>query len=52
MPAPPDRDGTEPGAGVPLVDGAFDPTVFDVAERTASPHGVTLTRLTRRLKSI
>ncbi|MGI5337010.1 dihydrofolate reductase family protein [Streptomyces sp. CA-181903] len=36
------------GAGVPLVDGVFDPTVFDVAERTAFPHGVTLTRLTRR----
>ncbi|MFE0952219.1 dihydrofolate reductase family protein [Streptomyces mutabilis] len=28
------------GTGVPLVDGAFDPTVFDVAERTAFPHGV------------
>jgi dihydrofolate reductase len=36
------------GAGVPVVDGAFDPTVFDVAERTAFTNGVTLTRLTRR----
>ncbi|MEU0172453.1 dihydrofolate reductase family protein [Streptomyces massasporeus] len=35
------------GAGVPAFDGAFDPTVFDVAERTAFPNGVTLTRLTR-----
>ncbi|MFF7632570.1 dihydrofolate reductase family protein [Kitasatospora sp. NPDC008050] len=36
------------GAGIPLVDGAFDPTVFTVAERTAFPNGVTLTRLIRR----
>ncbi|MFE2461500.1 dihydrofolate reductase family protein [Streptomyces sp. NPDC059402] len=36
------------GTGVPLVDGVFDPTLFDVAERTAFPQGVTLTRLTRR----
>lgn len=36
------------GSGVPVVDGVFDPTVFDVAERTAFPNGVTLTRLTRR----
>lgn len=36
------------GSGIPVVDGAFDPTVFDVAERTAFPNGVTLTRLTRR----
>ncbi|MFE7561043.1 dihydrofolate reductase family protein [Kitasatospora sp. NPDC057500] len=36
------------GAGIPVVDGAFDPTAFDVAERTAFPNGVTLTRLTRR----
>ncbi|MFE1587312.1 dihydrofolate reductase family protein [Streptomyces sp. NPDC058737] len=35
------------GTGVPLVDGVFDPTLFDVAERTAFPQGVTLTRLTR-----
>ncbi|MEU6553282.1 dihydrofolate reductase family protein [Streptomyces sp. NPDC046915] len=35
------------GAGIPAFDGAFDPTVFDVAERTAFPNGVTLTRLTR-----
>ncbi|MEU0940859.1 dihydrofolate reductase family protein [Embleya sp. NPDC005971] len=35
------------GAGVPAFDGAFDPTVFDVAERTAFPNGVTLTHLTR-----
>jgi hypothetical protein len=32
----------------PAFDGAFDPTVFDVAERTAFPNGVTLTRLARR----
>ncbi|MFE2150619.1 dihydrofolate reductase family protein [Streptomyces lavendulae] len=36
------------GAGVPAFDGAFAPTVFEVAERTAFPNGVTLTRLTRR----
>ncbi|WP_060877665.1 dihydrofolate reductase family protein [Streptomyces scabiei] len=36
------------GTGVPVVDGAFDPTVFDVAERTSFPNGVILTRLTRR----
>ncbi|MFJ4820258.1 dihydrofolate reductase family protein [Streptomyces sp. NPDC088801] len=36
------------GAGTPAFDGTFDPTVFDVAERTAFPNGVTLTRLTRR----
>lgn len=36
------------GAGRPAFDGAFDPTVFDVAERTAFPHGVALTRPTRR----
>ncbi|MEU0058911.1 dihydrofolate reductase family protein [Streptomyces sp. NPDC006334] len=36
------------GAGIPVFDGAFDPTVFDVAERTAFPSGVTLTHLTRR----
>ncbi|MER7402605.1 dihydrofolate reductase family protein [Streptomyces sp. NPDC000070] len=36
------------GAGVPAFDGAFDPTAFDVAERTAFANGVTLTRLTRR----
>ncbi|MEU4871589.1 dihydrofolate reductase family protein [Streptomyces sp. NPDC021608] len=36
------------GSGIPMVDGAFDPTAFDVAERTAFPNGVTLTRLTRR----
>ncbi|MGA6160139.1 dihydrofolate reductase family protein [Stenotrophomonas sp. NPDC087984] len=36
------------GAGIPAFDGAFDPTVFDVAERTAFPGGVTLTHLTRR----
>ncbi|OPF78130.1 deaminase [Streptomyces antioxidans] len=35
------------GAGTPAFDGAFDPTVFEVAERTAFPNGVTLTRLTR-----
>ncbi|WP_424215449.1 dihydrofolate reductase family protein [Streptomyces sp. BI20] len=36
------------GAGVPMVDGAFDPTAFEVAERTAFPNGVTLTRFVRR----
>ncbi|AQS72114.1 dihydrofolate reductase family protein [Streptomyces pactum] len=36
------------GAGVPLVDGDFDPTLFDVASRTAFENGVTLTRFTRR----
>ncbi|MQS09508.1 dihydrofolate reductase family protein [Streptomyces alkaliphilus] len=35
------------GAGVPLLDGAFDPTLFDVAHRTAFPHGVIVTRFTR-----
>ncbi|MFI8896448.1 dihydrofolate reductase family protein [Streptomyces paradoxus] len=36
------------GAGTPAFDGPFDPTTFDVAERTAFPNGVTLTHLTRR----
>lgn len=36
------------GSGIAVVDGAFDPTVFDVAERTAFPNGVTFTHLTRR----
>lgn len=36
------------GAGIPAFDGAFDPTVFEVAERTVFPNGVTLTHLTRR----
>ncbi|MFE7271303.1 dihydrofolate reductase family protein [Streptomyces sp. NPDC057623] len=36
------------GTGVPVFDGAFDPTVFDVAERTTFPNGALLTRLTRR----
>ncbi|MFB6849842.1 dihydrofolate reductase family protein [Streptomyces sp. NPDC056373] len=36
------------GSGIPAVDGAFDPTAFDVAERTTFPGGATLTRLTRR----
>ncbi|MBB0244785.1 dihydrofolate reductase [Streptomyces alkaliphilus] len=31
------------GAGAPLLDGAFDPTLFDVAHRTAFPHGVIVT---------
>ncbi|MFE0451860.1 hypothetical protein ACFW2D_11300 [Streptomyces sp. NPDC058914] len=47
-PDPPAQFGAWSGCGVPAVDGAFDPTVFDVAERTAFPNGVTLTRLTRR----
>ncbi|MFE8013264.1 dihydrofolate reductase family protein [Streptomyces antibioticus] len=36
------------GTGIPAFDGTFDPTVFDVTERTAFPNGVTLTRLLRR----
>ncbi|WP_020662149.1 dihydrofolate reductase family protein [Amycolatopsis benzoatilytica] len=36
------------GAGVPMVDGGFDPTAFEVTERTAFPNGVTATRLVRR----
>ncbi|MGC0406303.1 hypothetical protein RKD27_008947 [Streptomyces sp. SAI-126] len=36
------------GTGIPVVDGAFDPTAFDVAERTAFPNGATLTHLVRR----
>ncbi|MEV0304595.1 dihydrofolate reductase family protein [Streptomyces prasinus] len=36
------------GTGISVIDGVFDPTVFDVAERTAFPNGVTLTRLVRR----
>ncbi|MFC9266420.1 dihydrofolate reductase family protein [Streptomyces zhihengii] len=36
------------GSGIAVVDGIFDPTVFDVAERTAFLNGVTFTRLTRR----
>ncbi|GAB3389552.1 dihydrofolate reductase family protein [Amycolatopsis echigonensis] len=35
------------GAGIPMVEGGFDPTVFSVAERTAFPNGVTATRLVR-----
>ncbi|MER6010091.1 dihydrofolate reductase family protein [Streptomyces bluensis] len=40
------------GAGIPAFDGPFDPTVFDVAERTAFPNGVTLTHLTRRRQGL
>ncbi|MEU8825402.1 dihydrofolate reductase family protein [Streptomyces sp. NPDC048636] len=36
------------GTGISVFDGAFDPTAFDVAERTTFPNGVTLTHLTRR----
>ncbi|MEG3628560.1 dihydrofolate reductase family protein [Streptomyces poriticola] len=36
------------GAGVPAFDGAFDPTAFDAAERTAFPGGTVVTRFTRR----
>ncbi|MGW5635066.1 dihydrofolate reductase family protein [Streptomyces sp. NPDC003832] len=36
------------GTGIAVVDGPFDPTVFDVAERTTFPNGATLTHLTRR----
>ncbi|MEW2556133.1 dihydrofolate reductase family protein [Streptomyces zhihengii] len=40
------------GSGIAVVDGSFDPTVFDVAERTAFPNGVTFTRLTRRASEL
>ncbi|MEU5330438.1 dihydrofolate reductase family protein [Streptomyces parvus] len=36
------------GTGISVVNGAFDPTAFDVAERTTFPNGVNFTRLTRR----
>ncbi|MEU6768047.1 dihydrofolate reductase family protein [Streptomyces sp. NPDC046853] len=36
------------GSGVAAVDGSFDPTVFDVAERIAFANGATFTHLTRR----
>ncbi|MEU0136719.1 dihydrofolate reductase family protein [Streptomyces sp. NPDC006296] len=36
------------GSGIPVFDGEFDPTLFDVAERTSFSNGVTLTRFTRR----
>lgn len=36
------------GAGMPAFDGAFDPAVFGMAERTAFPDGVILSCLTRR----
>ncbi|MFD7866253.1 dihydrofolate reductase family protein [Streptomyces sp. NPDC057682] len=35
------------GSGIPVIDGGFDPTVFDVAERTSFANGVTLTHLVR-----
>ncbi|GLZ75338.1 deaminase [Actinorhabdospora filicis] len=35
------------GAGVPVFEGAFGPTVFEPAERTAFANGVTLTRFVR-----
>lgn len=35
------------GAGIPVFEGEFDPTVFQVAERTAFTNGVTFTRFTR-----
>ncbi|MFM9449382.1 dihydrofolate reductase family protein [Streptomyces acidiscabies] len=35
------------GAGIPAFEGAFDPTVFAAAERTAFTNGVTLTRYVR-----
>lgn len=35
------------GAGIPVFDGEFDPTVFQVAERTTFTNGVTFTRFTR-----
>ena len=35
------------GAGIPVFDGEFDPTVFQVGERTAFANGVMFTRFTR-----
>ncbi|KOT54087.1 MULTISPECIES: dihydrofolate reductase family protein [Streptomyces] len=36
------------GAGTPVFDGEFDPTLFAVAERTSFANDVTITRFTRR----
>ncbi|QDY77303.1 dihydrofolate reductase family protein [Streptomyces qinzhouensis] len=36
------------GAGVPVVDGGFDPTAFDVVQRTTFDNGVCVTRFARR----
>ncbi|MEN2417271.1 dihydrofolate reductase family protein [Streptomyces rimosus] len=36
------------GAGIPVFDGEFDPTLFAVAERTSFANDVTITRFTRR----
>ncbi|MEV5596972.1 dihydrofolate reductase family protein [Streptomyces sp. NPDC052496] len=36
------------GAGIPVVDGEFDPTVFDVTDRAAFDNGVTVTHFARR----
>ncbi len=36
------------GAGIPVFDGEFDPTVFDVTDRGSFDNGVTVTHFTRR----
>ncbi|KAA6223577.1 dihydrofolate reductase [Streptomyces albofaciens JCM 4342] len=36
------------GAGIPVFDGEFGPTLFSVAERTSFPNDVTITRFVRR----
>ncbi|MEW1550575.1 dihydrofolate reductase family protein [Streptomyces tsukubensis] len=36
------------GAGIPAFDGGFDPTAFDVAQRTTFDNGVCVTRFVRR----
>nr|MDT0527078.1 dihydrofolate reductase family protein [Streptomyces sp. DSM 41633] len=36
------------GAGIPVFNGEFSPTLFRVAERTSFANDVTLTRFTRR----
>ncbi|MFD7661762.1 dihydrofolate reductase family protein [Streptomyces sp. NPDC059788] len=35
------------GAGIPVFDGAFDPTVFEVTDRTSFDNGVTVTHFAR-----
>ncbi|MEU5168191.1 dihydrofolate reductase family protein [Streptomyces mutomycini] len=36
------------GAGIPVINGEFDPTLFGVADRASFGNGVTVTRFTRR----
>lgn len=36
------------GAGIPVFDGEFDPTVFDVTDRDSFDNGVTVTHFARR----